>query len=283
MCLYFGELIQKVRLETIAMIMLSLSVVFTGIVVYQYGPYQASNTSYVNMTPIASFILDKAPQLYNPLHSTFSSRTIHVDGGYMYNTPVVYVAKDGYVRKILAPKEDITNLLDYYASLSGHDKWYLNQLNILNDEEQYIFVPVKYKILKFNDYELGSPIWFYTDNFNTDCYVSTGLSVTESWGTWTSGGELQMPLKISSEVTSMHGHIDCIAFNNQQTVLIYVNNKIVNNLVYRGGGIDFENSEKSGFINIKIELPEANSPYALGQSDDRRILGLGIQKIVITE
>lgn len=282
-CLYFGELIQKVRLETIAMIMLSLSVVFTGIVVYQYGPYQASNTSYVNMTPIASFILDKTPQLYNPLHSTFSSRTIHVDGGYMYNTPVVYVAKDGYVRKILAPKEDITNLLDYYASLSGHDKWYLNQLNKLNDEEQYILVPVKYKILKFNDYELGSPIWFYTDNFNTDCYVSTGLSGTESWGTWTSRGELQMPLKISSEVTSMHGHIDCIAFNNQQTVLIYVNNKIVNNLVYRGGGIDFENSEKSGFINIKIELPEANSPYALGQSDDRRILGLGIQKIVITE
>ena len=89
MCLYFGELIQKVRLETIAMIMLSLSVVFTGIVVYQYGPYQASNTSYVNMTPIASFILDKAPQLYNPLHSTFSSRTIHVDWGqYFSDIPI---------------------------------------------------------------------------------------------------------------------------------------------------------------------------------------------------
>ena len=56
-------------------------------------------------------------------------------------------------------------------------------------------------------------------------------------------------------------------------------------MVYRGGGIefDFDNSEEHGFINIRIELPDANSPFMLGQSDDNRILGLGLQKMVITD
>ncbi len=82
-----------------------------------------------------------------------------------------------------------------------------------------------------------------------------------------------MPLKISSEVTSMHGHIDCIAFNNQQTVLIYVNNKIVNSLVYRGGRIDFENSEKVVLLTLKLSCQRLIPHMLLGNQMIDEFLG----------
>lgn len=284
-CLYFDELIQCKKLKVFATVMLSISTFLTGLIVYQYGPYLASRTSYVYMTPVAAYILDKRPCLYNPLHSTFNSRTTHIDGGYMYETPIIYSTENGYVRKILAKKEDIYELSENYTALSGENEWFLKQLNKLDEKESYISIPSKYKILKCSRYELGSTIWFNDDDFNANHYVSIGLSEPESWGTWTSGHELQMSLRTSSKATTLHGFIDCGVFNGQQTVQIYVNDQIVNNMVYRGGGIefDFDNSEEHGFINIRIELPDANSPFMLGQSDDNRILGLGLQKMVITD
>lgn len=120
----------------------------TGFIVYTYGPYRASETSYVYMTPVAEIVLDKFPELYNPLHSSFQTRVAHVNGGYDYQTPIVYIAKDGYVRKILASEKDRENLIQNYVSAGGYDEWFHNKIWELSDSEEYITVPKKYKIVQ---------------------------------------------------------------------------------------------------------------------------------------
>lgn len=110
-CLFMEEILKKRRLIQTAYTLAAAGICFTGLVVFRYGLYCASDTNYTYMTPVAEFILDKFPDLYNPLHSTFNSRTNHVDGGYYYETPIVYFAEDGYVRKILASEKDKDELL----------------------------------------------------------------------------------------------------------------------------------------------------------------------------
>lgn len=61
-------------------------------------------------TPVADFVLDKCPQLYNPYPYTFISRTNHIDGGYWgdeYKAINAYENKEGVIRKILVTKEAV--------------------------------------------------------------------------------------------------------------------------------------------------------------------------------
>ncbi len=122
----------------------------TGSIVFRYNPHLASNTDYIEMTPIAKSILDYAPSLYNPLYSTFNSRVTHQDGGYNFITesPIIYKGSDGYVRKILASSENREELLNNYTSLSDADDWLINQINSLDRTLSYISIPRKYKIVE---------------------------------------------------------------------------------------------------------------------------------------
>lgn len=50
----------------------------------------------------------------------------------------------------------------------------------------------------------------------------------------------------------------------------------------KGGIIEFD-CDNTGFVDLVIEAPDACSPYSIGQSDDRRVLGIGIQSIRVSE
>lgn len=145
-CLFSSEIIDKEKLQTILRTGLWCNIVMLFLIIYQYGPTGANKTSYVYWTPIAKYVIDKYPSAYNPLHSTFNSRTTHQDGGYGYETPIVYVSDDGYVRKILASKKDTDNLKNILYSETDNE-WLNEKIDRLEEKEIYISVSSKYKIV----------------------------------------------------------------------------------------------------------------------------------------
>lgn len=85
-----------------------VSCLLTSLVLVWFAKY--NNFNCVSYTPIAAFMLDKCPQLYNPYPYTFISRTNHIDGGYWgdeYKQINAYVNKEGNVRKILVTKDAV--------------------------------------------------------------------------------------------------------------------------------------------------------------------------------
>lgn len=282
-CLYFNEIVKQHIINSSIQIALVVNVILIVIIVYHYGPMGANKTSYLKWTPIATYVIDHYPSLYNPLHSTFNSRTMHLDGGDIYETPIVYSGKDGYVRKILATSNNIEYLTENYAfSNNDGEKWFFNQLSSLTEKEQYISIPKRYEILKCSKYTIGEPIYFYTENYNAEPYVCSGISQCESWGTWTEGNEMVMCFKTNSEYENLHGKIKCNVYNGKQSISIYVNNNVVYSGIAEGQDIEFDflNPGRNHTIIIKIEMPDAISPAELGESADSRVISLGLQEIV---
>lgn len=278
-CIYFDQIISMKRLQNGIIIVLSVGLVITGIIVYKFG-----YTDYKEMTPIASKVLEKTPKLYNPLHSTFNSRVKHVDGGYIYDTPVVYSAQDGFVRKILATSEDKDVLLDNYLISSKYDDWFNNEINSLTEEESYISVPGEYQLIKAKSLENGEKISFKEENDNFSQYINSGISNSEEWGAWTDGHEISLDFKTSSKLEKLTLNIDCNVFNNQQKVIVNVNDVAVYDSVVDGPfSFTFDNPGEGELISVKIELPDALSPYSLNQSSDKRELGLGLKTITLEE
>ena len=57
---------------------------------------------------------------------------VTVDLGKAIETPVVYYAEDGYIRKILASDNDRDSLLNDYASVTGTNDNFIKQVNELD-------------------------------------------------------------------------------------------------------------------------------------------------------
>ena len=283
-CLFYDEIIRFDKVNNIIKLFLYMSTILTGILVFYYGPNKASHTSYVQWTPIARFVLDKYPQLYNPLHSTFNSRVNHLDGGYHYVTPIIYTADDGYVRKILATAND-KGVLSGYESLEGNDEWLKAQIDKLTSKESYISISSKYRIINRRVYEIGTPIWFYTNQYNASNYVTIGTSFKEEEGTWTDGNVLELSLVTNGDSDILHGVIDSDTFNGEQRVQIYSNNKLVYSGVATGSPIlfDINNPGIGETVDLKVVLPDAVSPFELNLSNDTRKLALRLKTITFTE
>ncbi len=124
----------------------------TGCIVYVYYPHFAMHAQYTGFTPIAQTVLDRFPGIYDPLPSTFVSRVYHVDGGYEYETPVIYYGEDNYARKILASDKDKEELLKNYRSATNEMRWYNpegieKQIERLSDKPGYISAPGRYRVI----------------------------------------------------------------------------------------------------------------------------------------
>lgn len=138
--MYGREICSSVRVA------LAIGALYTGILIALYYPHFAMNQQYINLSPIAEKVLDEAPALYNPLPSTFVSRTTHVDGGYEYDTPIYYTAEDGYVRKILATKEDVSYIKEHFTPAPEKATDFENKLARLTEKPTYISLPKSYKV-----------------------------------------------------------------------------------------------------------------------------------------
>lgn len=147
-CLYFDEILQRKALIHAAKGALGISAVVTGLIVVYYG-YDGILDKWCRMTPIAEWALDEMPSLYNPLHSTFCSRVLHVDGGYTYETPIVYINDVGTVKKILATDKDAEILKTSYTGNPEDTEWFWEQLDGLTVHESYISIPKDIRIIPY--------------------------------------------------------------------------------------------------------------------------------------
>lgn len=145
--LFMEELINIKQVIKVMYSFVLVGIVYLGCIIYVYSPVASLNVPYYSMSPVATFILDNVPSLYNPLPTTFNSRVNNIDGGTDYKTPIVYQTEDGYVTKILASSKDMDELLDTYTSNNGHEEWFKNKVQSLKDTESYISIPKRYGII----------------------------------------------------------------------------------------------------------------------------------------
>ena len=279
------DLLEKARIKAISFVTFGLSAILTAGVVFAYGPTCASNTSYLQFAPIATWTLDHFPSLYNPLESTFNSRTNLIEGGYYIETPVAYYAEDGYIRKILASENDKDILLSDYISEVGKTDSFIKQVNDLKGLG-YISLSGSDKIVKVESINIGEAISFTNEDNSGATYVTQGIyCYAEDWGTWSIGNKTVLKLKTDSKAKELHCEIDACAFSGAQDVTVSINGKSVyHNEEYRGDGIkfDFDNPGAGESIEIAIDIPNAVAPIEFGQNDER-VLGLGYTSLIITE
>lgn len=276
-CCYGDIIIENKAAKKVIGSILATSALITSFIVYSYGPVSASAlSSYVYMTPIAELVLTKTPALYNPLHSTFASRIEHRDGAYNYKTPIAYHDQNNLLRKLLVSPEDKQIVLDTYFGNSNAIAWLVDKLDSVSDEE-YISVPSYIHLEKVGTIEIGEKVFFSGDDYNASYYFSSGVSAKEEFFSWTDGNEACFKLRINgASGQKIAGNINISdVYNSSQRVHIFVNNvEVLNTTATCAQTLSFSFVPETDYIEIKLELPDAISPYELGQSRDTRKLAL---------
>lgn len=284
-CLFGEEIAYSKWMNCIQKGGLYVNIIVLTLIVYAYGPTGAENTFCADWTPIAQYFLDHFPGLYHPLHSTFNARTNHIDGGYNYELPIIYTGEDGYIRKILAVEDNADQLREMLVSENGNNEQLYEKINKLNEKESYLSFSYPEKVIMCALYHVGDTLSFTDESCNALQYMKYGFSVAENWGTWTLDDEFGLSFRTMSEAKTLIGKIECGAFNGSQSYKVYVNGVLASTGNAAGEPIEFEfsNPGENGIIDIRVETPEAVSPASLGQSNDQRVLGLGIASMIFDE
>lgn len=161
-----------------------------------------------------------------------------------------------------------------------------NELHWYNAGKYMLGYVSKVKKLKevspYPNYEIGSDIILYnSDSYNGNQYVESGISVRENIFSWTNSPEMKVAFKTSSKVQELHGQVDIAnVYTGTQKVKIYVNKQEVFDSVVSANqkviDFKFDNPGPGKAIEILFVFPECNSPANRGESQDERMLSLGI-------
>ncbi|MGI6681425.1 MAG: hypothetical protein ACOX3T_08120 [Bdellovibrionota bacterium] len=282
-CIYFDKLISSKWLKRFVVLLLAISPIISAIILQCYGLVMATNTSYVYFTPIAKYVLNNAPYLYNPLHSTFSSRVTHVDGGYNYQTPLIYSAKRGYVRKILATAKDKARLRqEAYFENKEDTKWFYNKLSKLTDKESYISIPKSIKIKMIPKLKEENTIYLGKKKYNAKRYIIKGLPKARANCSPIDGKVAVLRFRIDDSKNKLvEGRINIFRIRgDKQRMKILVNKEKVKETVVKGKEqISFIFYPKKDIVNLKIKLVDTTSKKELKSANDFRALGACIESI----
>lgn len=123
--------------------------------------------------------------------------------------------------------------------------------------------------------------------------MTHGWSTPESWGTWSEGRQAQIVLRITPEARSVV--IDAMAFilpqHPAQRVIVSLNGEQVlsarltqaqgNHLQIPISAAIRQRLAVDDQVTIELQLPDAISPQQLGLNDDARVMGLGLQRLLV--
>lgn len=123
--------------------------------------------------------------------------------------------------------------------------------------------------------------------------MTHGWSTPESWGTWSEGRQAQIVLRITPEARSVV--IDAMAFilpqHPAQRVVVSLNGEQVlsarltqaqgNHLQIPISAAIRQRLAVDDQVTIELQLPDAISPQQLGLNDDARVMGLGLQRLLV--
>ncbi|WP_347904603.1 DUF6311 domain-containing protein [Pseudomonas purpurea] len=121
----------------------------------------------------------------------------------------------------------------------------------------------------------------------------SGWSVPEAWGTWSNQTEAEIALRVSAPVHSLT--LDAIVFvqpnHPTQDLIVTINNvQALSARLIKADGNPIEIPltpalqqaiAADGMMRIRLQLPNAISPKALGMGGDDRRLGLGLKALTV--
>lgn len=269
--------------KTFTYVLLGISILYSSQAVSVCKPL-----SYVDMMPLASHVLDTHPALYNPLPSTFHSRIAHEDGGYDYETPIVYLDKTRSARKILASRENVEELSRSFVGSQQDMEWFFKQLRNLGEEESYISIPRSRTLLQGSYYDPSQPMIFTQDGYNVGEYTLDGFASPESSHTWTDKTEAEFIFHLHEDFRgkTMQAQMELLdVYDRPQKVSIAVNGDcVLDTTVTDGQDILFTFTvPKTGIVDMTFSFPDALSPASLGIYEDPRLLALAIESMTLQE
>lgn len=280
-CLFFDQILGSRRVISCTKAALMLGICLTGVIVFVYNPYKASNTSRLAFTPIAKGVLDNIPCLYNPLPSTFRSRTCHVDGGYWGNLPLIYFDEDMCARKILLDSSD-ADILRYELSGNAEDMaWLDTEINKVTGM-RYISVSRDHS-LKAASIECQETIWLSGEQYNAEEYMITGISYNEGTHTWGDGNRVDFRFKSTDFLANEEYWIHIVVgglINDRQQVILLCNGEEIYNECLVGASeiiVPFSISTTDDLANFSILLPDA----VTGTGGDPRNLSISLESIAL--
>ncbi len=193
--------------------------------------------------------------------------------------------EDGNVRTYLYYLWDDSWQKEYLPNMT---ELYISGNNLAQDWNNLLPTGNKYEagrcISSYTEYELGSAINLGSKE-NIDKYCFWGVPTPEGWGSWTDGQVVLFGFDLSEySDENLIFRLHCIPYNPPQEVKIYANG----NLFYSGvvsedtlieTSISHEYLDK--LLTIRLNLPNAVSPYSLGESLNIRELGLALYEMTI--
>lgn len=248
-----------------------------------FATWKAPDSSYTYMMPVARFVLDNFPSLYNPYPLTFYNRVEHVDNDIgCLPVPIIYSDSEGFARKILVDPACINDVEFCLDGAEEDMEWLQAKLDNVTGTT-YISIGKKYLLKETAPTPLET-IWLSGEKWNGDQYIASGLSTNENTHTWTDGREVNFyPLYFEGDATEdycMRLSIGGIFAGEQQVVVIANGKEIYNETVSDRAEIRVPFSlNEDGLLNISIHIPNAVSPNA-NESLDNRLLGLALTAIV---
>lgn len=241
-------------------------------------------------------LIDVAPQIYNPTHGIFYSRTLGIE---LYDSPVpvVYENEQGYVRKILLSKTAEARFFDESFVLLDEEKNNRIDKSTLTgcsvDEGDYTYYNFNGKVrwLKngLEEFTLGDTsdtIYFYSERYNADTFAQKGISEKEDWGCWTDEKEVVLYFAVADTSAPDVGvYIDvCDTFYRPQSVTALINGvNVYHNTIEGDMDIEFTfENPGTDLIELTLLLPDAVSPSETMDINDSRELGLGLLTMKVT-
>lgn len=244
-----------------------------------------THVPYTDWTPLAKAVLNYAPQLYNPLPSTFHSRTDHLDGAYAIPEPVIYSVEDGSVRKVLVPPGMLEQCIQKLSIPESGREAFERQCAKVKSADRYYYLnfTAGANIRYCEQYEIGSEIHFDGTAQDAHKYFINGFSKTETDFAWTA--ETQAKLQL---ITTEEPDDDLILRINLRRLFMTPHRMVV----LCGDTVLFDQEIAEGsesltilipqhfiqgrFLSVDFQFPDAVSPEKLGLSSDARELAFGI-------
>lgn len=123
--------------------------------------------------------------------------------------------------------------------------------------------------------------------------LTSGWSIPENWGTWSTGLQAQLDLRVTPEARSIA--LEVMAFvlpqHPAQRVIVSLNGEQVlstrlvqledNHLEIPISPAIRQHLADNDRLTIELQLPDAVSPEQLGINDDSRIMGLGLKRLTV--
>lgn len=240
--------------------------------------YWPNNGGAQYWTAFAELAMEYVPALYDPLPSTFRSRTDHIDGGYEILEPVVYCNEDGYVRKILVPAgvplDCLDNLVVDDADMAAYEREYEKLSD--NESHCYLNFPHGTKIQYAEQYTLGEQIQFTPTNDGTRYFIN-GISWSEGDFAWSDG--TQSHLKMS--VGNVKGDINAVLgfkmiYGEKQTLSVSCKGQelFYGEVTPDQHQVSFDIPKdllEGDVLYLTFEYPDAVNLAAIGNGDNRTV------------